>query len=180
MAVQNKKVKYYGDSLKNPILGEFTEKKIYKGIALKEGLGFNRDYLREYCLKFSLLIIWYFLYQLNWLVLLILSMLFQIIRIGEIICTTMRHNLICEYISYNIFFGSHIPLSIYNKTTPHFLENKIIINTLMFIEGHIELVFSALFVFSLPLLFYSIFSITFILPLDMNKLKIHPQSVYFM
>ena len=56
MAVQNKKVKYYGDSLKNPILGEFTEKKIYKGIALKEGLGFNRDYLRKYCLKFSLLI----------------------------------------------------------------------------------------------------------------------------
>ena len=33
MAVQNKKVKYYGDSLKNQILGEFTEKKIYKGIA---------------------------------------------------------------------------------------------------------------------------------------------------
>ena len=97
---------------------------------------FNRNLSWEYCLKFSLLIIWCFLYQLNWLVLLILSMLFQIICIGEIICTTMRHNLICEHNNYNTFLGSHIPLSIYSKTTPHSLENKIIINTLVFIRWH--------------------------------------------
>ena len=38
MAVQNKKVKYYGDSLKNPILGEFTEKKYIRGLPKKRGL----------------------------------------------------------------------------------------------------------------------------------------------
>ena len=35
--------------------------------------------------------------------------------------------------------------SIYNKTTSHSLENKIIINTSVFIRRHIALVFSALF-----------------------------------
>ena len=86
-----------------------------------------------------------FLHQLSWLVLLILSMLFQIIYIGKIICIATRHILICEYNNYNIFLGSHIPLSIWNKTTNHSLENKIIINTLVFIRGHIVfLVFSAL------------------------------------
>ena len=35
------------------------------------------------------------------------------------LCTIMQHNLICEYNDSNIFLDSHIPLSIYNKFTPH-------------------------------------------------------------
>ena len=50
-----------------------------------------------------------------------------------------------------------MPLSIYNKTTPLSFEKKII-NTSMFIRGHIVLVFSAL----ISLFVVTLFSVLFI------------------
>ena len=57
----------------------------------------------------------------------------------------MQHNLICEDNDYNIFLDSRMPLSIYNKTIHHSIENKIVIKTLVLIRGQIALAFSALF-----------------------------------
>ena len=100
-------------------------------------------------------------------------MLFWVICIGEIICTSIRHNLVSEYNDSNIVLCSHIALSTYNKTTPDYLEKKIV-STLVLIRGHTALVFSALFrSFIGTPSFYSSFNMVLILPLDLNKIKIH-------
>ena len=58
---------------------------------------------------------------------------------------------------------------------------KKIINTLVLIRGHTALVFSALFrSFIGTPSFYSLFNMILILPLDLNKKKIHSQPLHFM
>ena len=73
-----------------------------------------------------------------------------------------------------------MPLSIYNKSTSHSLEKKIIINTSVFIRRHIVLVFLPHFIHLLLLSFlsYSLFKISLILPLDMSMSKIYLHALF--
>lgn len=120
-----------------------TMENVYSGFLEKQH--FNRNFSWEYCLKFSLLIIWCFYICSNDFFHspkhAISVYLYWRNDLGNI----MQHNLICEHSNYNIFLGIHIPFSIYDKTTPHSLKNKTIINTLVFLRGYIVLVFSASF-----------------------------------
>ena len=75
------------------------------------------------------------------------------------LCILMQNNLICEYNDYKMFLGSHIPISFYNKTTLYSRENKIIINALVFVRGHIVLFLCALFCSFIVALFSVLFII---------------------
>ena len=77
----------------------------------------------------------------------------------------------------NIYLGSHIPVSIYSKTTTYSLDNKII-NTSVFMRRHIILVFFAFFCtlihcYSLFCFIHCLVWFWLYIPLDINMLKIH-------
>ena len=82
----------------------------------------------------------------------------------------------------HIFEQSYTSFLLQQNQHPLPWKKKKIINTLVFIRVHIVLVFSALFCLFIVTPFSVLFIIWYdlILPLDMNKLKIHPRSLYFM